>query len=122
VRWFDPDSWTCWHLVVEFYSRKLGIELPRYGIEEYPVTKIPEPFTAAKTSGLWVEVEAERFGDVVTFARRKGFDHHVGVVVAPKMVMHVLEGAMTVLQRYDHRGLAAQVSGLFRWRGSCPRP
>lgn len=119
LRFFDPHSWTCYHVVVEFHRRELGVELPLYGVEFYPDIDIPAEVAAAKATPAWGEVDpAEaRFGDVVTFRHRPGFDTHVGVIVAPGRMLHVLERGETCIVRYDGPAWAPRLSGIFRWIG-----
>ena len=113
ARWFDEKRWTCVDLVRVFYRRELGIRLPRYVTD---LAAKAESFNAVKASGQWCQVDRECFGDVVAFRRRAGEDVHVGVVVAPKTMLHVLRDAMTVTQRYDHRAWAPRLSGFWRWQ------
>lgn len=115
---FDERSWTCFHLVLDFYDRELGIALPRYGLDRYPSIDVAREIGEAAASGAWQQIDPdqERFGDVVTFRGSRDWDGHVAVVVKPLHIMHVMEGHFTRIERRDRPELARLVSGIYRWR------
>jgi len=91
----------CYGLVRIVYAEELGLELPRY-------EDAPECRDATVTSYLmteaarWIQVQPgeEGPGDIIVLHRynRSG---HVGVVVRPGEMLHVHEGGLSHLSRYE---------------------
>lgn len=111
MRFWDPDEWTCWHLVVAFYRRELDIILP-----DYETGSTAERFAAAAASGDWQAVEIPRHGDLAVFGLSREYHGHAGVVVEPLRMLHVVKDQATRLERFDGPGWAPTLRGFFRWR------
>ena len=122
LRWWDDDTWTCGHLVLAFYARELNIQLPHeiIGYGQVPDSLMlawkHKAIGEAKEWG-WIKQAAPSFGDVAVFGETPEFDGHVGVVVKPMHVLHVLEGGPTTISRYDGPGWGPTLRGFYRWQG-----
>ena len=112
LRWYDPEDWTCWHLVRAFHERELGIDLPDYAGDSRTVQ-----FVAAETSTAWLEVAPPAFGDVAVFGLTREAHGHVGVVVESRSMLHVVAGRATKIDRFDGPGWMPTLRGFFRWMG-----
>ncbi len=92
----------CWGLVRLVYQAEFGIELPSY-TECYAsateAAEIDKLITGER--GAWTEVlpGQERLGDIIVL-RLLGHPMHVGVIVEPGMMVHILEGVNAVCERY----------------------
>ena len=133
MREFAPDSWTCWHLVMDFYERELGILLPSYGVERYPDgVQVRAAIAGALASGCWSAVvtdhalaqarrtrawgtvaDATVFGDVLAFGISE--HGHVGVVTKRLHMLQVSEGLGTRETRYDAPAWGPLLTGIYRW-------
>jgi cell wall-associated NlpC family hydrolase len=133
MREFDATAWTCWHLVMEFYERELGILLPSYGVERYPDgVRVREAIADALASGRWEAVvtdealtqarrtrswatiaDATAFGDVLAFGISE--HGHVGVVTKRLHMLQVSEGLAARETRYDAPAWGPLLTGIYRW-------
>lgn len=130
-RHFDPAPywhdyrdgiWTCWHVVVAFYDRELGIELPLYGAGrsgDLGVRELGAALATGKSAPIWHPVERPAFGDVVTFFgdSSAAIDTHVGVVVAPREMLHVYRDSGTRIERFDQGQWQRRLTGVYRYGG-----
>jgi cell wall-associated NlpC family hydrolase len=111
-----PDAYDCWGLVVDFYRRELGIDLPQL-LEGYETTRDLHAIAAlaAREKSRWSPIDeaAALAGDVVEF-RILGEEAHVGLVVARGMFLHALRGQGVVLERWRSVHWSARFLGVFR--------
>lgn len=108
----------CWGLVHLVYA-DCGVQLPSYA-EGYASTleraEIAALIAGAAVSRPWAEVPpvaATRARDVVLF-RRAGAPAHVGLAVAPGLMLHVSAGHAARLERYDDGRWQPRRAGIFR--------
>lgn len=101
----DREGCDCWGLVRLVYREQLGIEFPDFG-DEYSeayargeVSKIMER-EAQKEWCVDVTNAPWKLLDIMSFTRC-GVESHVGMFVRPTEVLHVVEGALTTIERYD---------------------
>ena len=115
----DRNSWDCWGCVRLILDERFGIPLPSYA-GAYPDT------TAAAELGRliraemtpWREVTGhERAGDVALL-RVRGAPMHVGLVVAPGVMLHVEQGIDSMLERYDGPRWVKRLCGVYRYQRS----
>lgn len=109
----------CWGLAQLAFAEVAGIELPSYA-DAYACwqekAEINSLIIAAKGSPFWRSIDAEEVAqglDLVVL-RRGTFDAHVGVVVRPGLMLHVLEQRPTCLERFDSGMWASRVTGVWR--------
>lgn len=115
----DQDGCDCWGLVRLVYRDLLGIELPSY--HDRYVTAADRAALASLIAGEmddWRQIESgtENTFDCVLMREGK-FPRHVGLVVAPGLVLHVeSENATSQIERYRSGILANRVVGFHRYR------
>lgn len=106
----------CWGLVVAIYAEELGITLPDYlgygSVEEHH--EIAALISDAEASPTWTPAEgAARPFDVAVF-RRGELASHLGVVIAPGLMIHMVGEDCAKLERYDTGRWGHRLKGLFR--------
>ncbi|MUZ73331.1 phage tail protein [Agrobacterium vitis] len=94
----------CWTLAVLVYGEQLAIQLPAYvgdfvSIDE--AAEIEALFAREQGAAHWNEVATPAEFDLAIF-RRGRFDTHVGVVVRPGLMLHVVGEDQAKLERYDN--------------------
>ena len=98
----DREGCDCWGLVRLVLAERFGLDLPSYA-EGYDsledVTAIVELIGGAQEEGAWQRVAAEeaRAGDLAVL--RGVPTPHIGVLVAPGIMLHALQGAQASLAR-----------------------
>lgn len=95
----------CWGVVLEFYARAYGVELPD------PASVDPDACEASPVAAAFerIEVGAAREGDVLRFALNRGDGgkgRHIGVKIGRNQVLHPTEKGgvvchSTALYRFD---------------------
>ena len=97
----------CWGVVLEFYRRAFGIDLPD------PVSMASATCEAAPVSDhfLRIEVEESQPGDIGRFHVRDPGAGHLGIVLARKRILHPFDRAGVVV--WPLRG----VSSCYRYVG-----
>lgn len=112
------DGCDCWGLVMLWYRHELGLVLPDYG-ETYSssddVTDAARAVTENAEDSIWGQVpwDMARKGDIVVL-RLMGFPCHVGVVLAPGRMLHILRSHASILERYDGAIYRGRLVGLYR--------
>ena len=111
-----PDGFDCWGLVREVYGREFGIELPDYldgfvrgGDEKRIGQLVREERQGWRT--IWPG--AEQPGDGILL-RVRGEPMHIGIVVEPGTMLHVMAGCNSVLERYRSIMWEKRVEGFYR--------
>lgn len=115
----DRSGVDCWGLVRLVLGEQWGIALPSYtdhyacALERKEIARL-----IAGEKGAWRDVGrgAERPGDVLLI-RQVGDECHVGLVVAPGLMLHVEAGIDAALERYDGLKWRPRVVGIYRWAG-----
>ena len=88
----------CWGLVRFVKREREGVDLP--SLASYSPADRAE--TIARESERWADVTAApRPGDVAVF-RTNGHADHVALIVAPGLMLHVVEGGVSHVVRMDH--------------------
>lgn len=109
----------CWGLVARVFRDLRGIELPSYS-ENYVTAEDRRAIAALIAGELapWAEIGAgqETSLDCVLM-REGGFPRHIGVVTRPGLVLHVMRGGSSLIERYRSGRLQSRVVGFFRHRG-----
>jgi cell wall-associated NlpC family hydrolase len=98
-----------------FHRVALGNAIPRYaGYQDAEGPDIPDRIRQGWADWAIVPLGRETTGDVL--ALRIG-EHavHVGVVVAPGTMLHVLEGRCACLESYVHRPWSLALARIGRW-------
>src|SRR5690606_26338934 len=105
-----------WGLLALIYSERLGIVLPSFR-DDYQTTADAEAVTGLIDGHMqpWRPIEAgqERAGDALLMSMG-GRPRHVGVVVAPGHVLHIEDGAGSIVESYRSSRLRRRVLGFYR--------
>lgn len=101
----DKDGCDCWGLVRLVYKEQLGIELPDLGdtySDAYARSEVNQTVNGATAQNWNIDVtnEPRKPLDVLTFTRG-GIETHVGLYVSEGVMLHVVDGIKTALERYD---------------------
>ena len=105
----------CWGLACIVYRDELGITLPEYlgyaTVAE--LAEIAALVAGATASRLWVRQEAARPFDIAVF-RRGRLDAHIGIVLQPGLMLHMVEGAQASIESYEAGRWKHRLTGLYR--------
>lgn len=108
----------CWGLIRLVLAERFDVRVPSY-VEDYTST-IDEDVLGrliGRHMTSWREVTGrERAGDVALL-RVRGQPMHVGVVVAPKWMLHIERGIDSMVERYDGVTWAKRLIGVYRHEG-----
>lgn len=110
----DPAGWDCWGLVRWVYLHELGIELPAYDDDYDSVNDsaaVLRVFDAERAA--WSPVLQPQPFDVAWIAIL-GHECHVGLMVAPGLMMHVLNRVDTKLARVESPVWQRRIRGYYR--------
>lgn len=107
----------CWGLAWLVYS-DLGIAVPSYVGDYADATERAEIaglIGGAKTVDTWRMVDVAAPFDLVVF-HRAGIECHVGIVVSPGLMLHVIRDRDSHLARYDSGYWSGRLTGTWRHR------
>ena len=120
-----PDTFDCWGLVRHVLAARFDIaDLPDHGA--YSHVKHAAGVAAMFQEGLaqaWHRVEdgSADPGDIVVFERPvKGetdiewHPHHVGLIVAPFLMLHIEAGTDSVVEHFDRQPWSHRIEGIYR--------
>jgi len=113
----DRDGLDCWGLVRLVLAEQFGVLLPSYADDYACTLEVSENARLISgRKGDWSEVPAgeERAGDVLLL-RMAGHECHVGIVVAPGIMLHIEAGHDAVWDRYHGLRWKNRVVGAYRW-------
>ncbi|BCH63205.1 tail assembly protein [Agrobacterium vitis] len=93
----------CWTLVCLTYREQFGIDLPTYTGDFVSIDEAAEIETlfADEAAIRWSVVDTPAEFDLAIF-RRGRFETHVGVIVRPGVMLHVVGEDQAKLERYDN--------------------
>jgi cell wall-associated NlpC family hydrolase len=108
----------CWGLLWLVYAEVLGIRLSSYSAETVDGPEREE--IAGMIRGeqgriCWHPVEAglERDFDMVVL-KRAGIESHIGLVTGPGQMIHIVDGADALIERFDQGRWKMKVAGIYR--------
>jgi cell wall-associated NlpC family hydrolase len=116
-----PEAFDCWGLVRAVLADRFAIALPGYEAG-YPASEADREDLAGLISRHlpdWRPAGEPAPGDVVLM-RHGRHPCHVGVVVAPRLMLHAEEGTGAVLEPWDGPRWARKVVGIFRYAKAAP--
>jgi cell wall-associated NlpC family hydrolase len=110
----------CWGLLWLIYRDVLGISVASYvaeTVDNPEREEIARMVNNEQSQQCWAPVANgdERQFDMIVI-RRAGIESHIGVVVAPGRMLHVVEGHDVCVERFDAGRWAAKVAGIYRHR------
>lgn len=106
----------CWGLVWLFYSEVLRLKIPRY--EGYEDAEHPSMSDYIETRwNQWAEIEPANMElfDVLALRVRR-LPVHCGIYVGRGMMLHVMEGRMSCLERIDRGYWKNAIVRIGRWK------
>lgn len=108
----------CWGLAVVIYKEQVDITLPDYlgdyaSVEER--TEISALVADAAVSSTWFKVSNNdaRELDIAIF-RRGYLDAHIGIVIAPGLMIHMREDDCAKVERFDQLPWKGRLTGIYR--------
>lgn len=105
----------CWGLAMELYRRQ-GKQLP----DPFATSTRPLPCSGTEwlvaAYGAWQRVDEPVVGCAVAMSIRGHVDH-IGVVVAPRTVMHSMRNVGVVMHSLDREPIAGRVRGFYVYAG-----
>jgi cell wall-associated NlpC family hydrolase len=115
------DGVDCWGLVRLVYKDELGVDLPDH-CDGYQSAEVVEGAAkmVSEEKAHWQEVDSREVteGDVIVL-RLAGHPVHLGVVIdsGRKLMLHVMKGSNSVVEKYTNLIWRHRVDGFFRYRG-----
>lgn len=115
----DITGCDCWGLVRLVLKEQYGIDLPDHAEGYETATSLSHEdigkVIAAESAARWRQIDKgiARLGDVIIL-RTKGHPLHIGLVVAPGMMLHVLRGANSVVECFDGVRWKSKIYGFYR--------
>ncbi len=108
----------CWGLVCIIYREQMGIDLPEY-LGSYSSTdehaEIASIISAEEASALWAPaLPLPNPGDLALF-RRGRWSTHVGIVIRPGLMIHMVDGDGAKLQTYLEGPYKHRFQGHYRY-------
>lgn len=108
----------CWGLVCVVYRASLGIVIPDY-LGAYSSTdehaEIASIISAEKDSPLWVPVTGKPRPFNLALFRRGRWSTHVGIVIRPGLMIHMVEGDCAKVQTYLEGPYKHRFEGHYRY-------
>lgn len=114
----NRDGVDCWGLFWLIYRDVLGISIASYATETMDAperAQIARLIASDRAVSPWVPVDRgqEREFDMAVF-RRGGIEAHVGIVIAPGKMLHIVEGGQSCAETYAAGRWSARLVGLHR--------
>lgn len=107
-------GYDCWGLVRAVLAQHFSVNLDAL-VDAYKSAQDGKSVHALvqKEKEHWHEVRNEQLRDVVLF-RIKHFQWHVGIVVAPNRMLHILKGCNAVVERIRGLRWHSRLAGIYR--------
>lgn len=107
----------CWGLLCLIWRERFGIEEPRYETYEWASrtdnARVSAIIESERQRYIDVPAGQERLGDAILL-RLRGHPLHVGMIVAPGLMIHTHERTESCLDRYDGLEWSKRVLGFYR--------
>jgi cell wall-associated NlpC family hydrolase len=115
------DGVDCWGLLNLVWAEQMGVQLPAYEGALYhdqsSTEAVAQDAVAFASHYAPVTPGREQLGDGILI-RMRGAPLHVGMVLAPGVMLHVEEGANAVIERYDGFRWAKRIVGFYRYEAA----
>ena len=104
----------CWGLVRLVLARECGIDLPSYGeISARDLMRVTATIKHDSSGEPWREVNRSEL-KAFDVALLRGRPMHVGIMMTPKLLLHVEEATAAVLVPLTHSSVAGRLLGFRR--------
>jgi len=107
-----PDSFDCWGLAREVYSRH-GIDIPDYSISADSCSEITGAINTAVGVGQWSRIKKPIVPCVVLIRVHPQFTHHIGVFIGAGKFIHVRDYVM--VERLDSPIWSCRIKGFWKY-------
>lgn len=106
----------CWGLVLLYYRRELGIELPAYTNKYTDVNNTIEIASVMEAEKCnWHRAKEPKRGAVVHF-RIMGHPAHVGIMLGDSAFLHTISGQNSSIEDLHDDKWARRLEGWYEWR------
>lgn len=114
----------CWGLLALVYRERFGIEIPpfddryRNSLDLREIARLIGHEREGPAGAQWRRVAAKeaRAGDGILLLRA-GRACHVGIWIAPGLMLHCEDRTDTVIERFDGPQWGRCLEGIYRWIG-----
>lgn len=119
----DFDGVKCWGLVHLVLKHQAGIVVSTYGaLTSDQLHAVAREMQSASQQLPWCEVFQPKLFDVVSMTAMVGHDTnrphriegHAGIMLSPKMLLHIWEETDSVLMPIDHPRICNKILGFYR--------
>lgn len=116
----DRTGIDCWGLVRLVHAEQFGNALPSFA-DAYDLATERDRLAdlIAQQKEAWQPVDSTEVGDVIVL-RIEGAESHLGVIVAPGMMLHAMAGSGSVIEPYASAKWLHRISGYFRYAPHAP--
>lgn len=111
-----PDSFDCWGLVKEVYSR-YGLYLPDYSISAYACDQIQHEIDGAKTNQEWEQIKEPTVPCLVLLKGDITFTQHIGIYVGKGKFLHASSKHGVCIERLESPIWKRRFRGFWQYAG-----
>ncbi len=107
----------CWGLVYVVFRDQLGISLPTYSGQYASAEErgeISALISDAAVSAVWRRIESGFQDFDIAVFRRGRMDAHVGIVIAPNLMLHMANEDCAKIERFDQAAWKNRLTGIYR--------
>jgi cell wall-associated NlpC family hydrolase len=111
-----PDGVDCWGLAYLIYALEFGINLPSYKTGYHSTNdKSAISHLIEDERCNWYEFMQgqEQIGDIILLSIG-GINRHIGMVVGDGYMIHILDGAEVIIEKYNHKRWYNNIVGYYR--------
>lgn len=109
----DRNGCDCYGLVRLALMENFGITAPLYLGYDDPNLKMHTANYIDTVKTEWFQVPTEKPGDILLL-RVAGVPCHVGLVIVPGQMLHVMEGIEASIESYNAPGWRRRIEGFYR--------
>jgi cell wall-associated NlpC family hydrolase len=110
----DRDGIDCWGLVRLVLQEQFNVEIPSLAYEAEPRIEVFDQLSdETRETYKMLQVETPIVGDVALL-RVGGHITHVGIIVAPGILLHTMDEVDSVVERIDTHRIARRIEGYYR--------
>lgn len=124
IPWLDKgrtrDGCDCWGLCRMVLAEAAGVEVPSYAgsyVSADEAREVAAIVRQEQGSPLWLSVEGPTRAFDIALFRRGLHRWHAGIVVAPGMLLHMVEEDAAKIERTDNGRWTMAPAGVWRWHG-----
>jgi cell wall-associated NlpC family hydrolase len=107
---------SCWGLARHVFIERFGVDLPSYDdlfASHAEIRDVDAVVAGATARAPWSRVKVPREMDVAVF-RRAGVDCHVGLMIGPSRMLHIVAGQDSAIVDVTSGRWAPRLNGFYR--------